>query len=169
MRIAYFDCYAGISGNMALAAVADAGAGPAAIREALAGLKLSGYRLHFTRFLSRFVRSRAFRSASLRLRFSIFRSGSSRFVSPFPGDRRVMNLLPPNETMNENRSVSVAFLLSRNRLHRAGHPFHGRGKQQGPSHIQSIALCCSKFAASMTGKLCRAKEVIRPASSGLQH
>jgi len=49
MRIAYFDCFAGISGNMALAAVADAGAGPPGIRAALSGLKLSGYRLRFTR------------------------------------------------------------------------------------------------------------------------
>ena len=49
MKIAYFDCFAGISGNMALAAVADAGIGPAGIREALAGLKLSGFRLHFSR------------------------------------------------------------------------------------------------------------------------
>lgn len=49
MRIAYFDCFAGISGNMALAAVADAGVGPAGIQAALSGLKLSGYRLRFRR------------------------------------------------------------------------------------------------------------------------
>jgi len=49
MKIAYFDCFAGISGNMALAAVADAGIGPRGIRQALLGLKLPGYRLHFTR------------------------------------------------------------------------------------------------------------------------
>ena len=49
MKIAYFDCFAGISGNMALAAVADAGIGPRGIQEALAGLRLSGYRLHFRR------------------------------------------------------------------------------------------------------------------------
>jgi len=49
MRIAYFDCFAGVSGNMALAAVADAGIGPRGIQEALAGLKLSGFRLHFRR------------------------------------------------------------------------------------------------------------------------
>jgi pyridinium-3,5-bisthiocarboxylic acid mononucleotide nickel chelatase len=49
MKIAYFDCFAGISGNMALAAVADAGIGPQGIRQALLGLKLPGYRLRFTR------------------------------------------------------------------------------------------------------------------------
>jgi hypothetical protein len=49
MKIAYFDCFAGISGNMALAAVADAGIGPRGIEQALRGLKLTGYRLRFTR------------------------------------------------------------------------------------------------------------------------
>ncbi len=49
MKIAYFDCFAGISGNMALAAVADAGLGPRGIEQALRGLKLTGYRLRFTR------------------------------------------------------------------------------------------------------------------------
>ena len=49
MRIAYFDCFAGVSGNMALAAAADAGAGPRGVREALAGLKLKGFRLTFSR------------------------------------------------------------------------------------------------------------------------
>ena len=49
MKIAYFDCFAGVSGNMALAAVADAGIGPRGIRQALLGLRLPGYRLRFSR------------------------------------------------------------------------------------------------------------------------
>ncbi len=45
MRIAYFDCYSGISGNMALGATLDAGAGQRKLREILAGLKVKDFRL----------------------------------------------------------------------------------------------------------------------------
>jgi len=45
MRIAYFDCFAGISGDMTLGALIAAGAGVEALRERLAGLPLSGYEL----------------------------------------------------------------------------------------------------------------------------
>jgi uncharacterized protein (TIGR00299 family) protein len=45
MRIAYFDCYSGISGNMALGATLDAGAGEGKLREILAGLRIKDFRL----------------------------------------------------------------------------------------------------------------------------
>jgi uncharacterized protein (TIGR00299 family) protein len=40
MRVAHFDCFSGISGDMVLGAVLDAGVPPEAIREALASLQL---------------------------------------------------------------------------------------------------------------------------------
>jgi uncharacterized protein (TIGR00299 family) protein len=43
VRIAYFDCVAGISGDMALGALIDAGADPEAVREGLAGLPLEPF------------------------------------------------------------------------------------------------------------------------------
>ncbi|MCL4490463.1 MAG: nickel pincer cofactor biosynthesis protein LarC [Nitrospirae bacterium] len=45
MRIAYFDCFAGISGDMCLGALADAGADIAEIESVLKGLPVKGYRL----------------------------------------------------------------------------------------------------------------------------
>ncbi|HXF35610.1 MAG TPA: nickel pincer cofactor biosynthesis protein LarC [Actinomycetota bacterium] len=45
MRVAYFDCIAGISGDMALAALIDAGAEPDAIREHLGSLPLEPFDL----------------------------------------------------------------------------------------------------------------------------
>lgn len=45
MRIAYFDCFAGISGDMTLGALVDAGVDLACLREELAKLPVSGYRL----------------------------------------------------------------------------------------------------------------------------
>lgn len=45
MKIAYFDCFSGASGDMILAAALDAGLDLAALHEALAGLKVGGYRL----------------------------------------------------------------------------------------------------------------------------
>ena len=45
MRVAYFDCVAGISGDMALGALIDAGADPEAIRTGLAALPLEPYEI----------------------------------------------------------------------------------------------------------------------------
>jgi len=45
MRIAYLDCFSGISGDMCLGALVDAGVPLDAMREALATLPLSGYEL----------------------------------------------------------------------------------------------------------------------------
>ena len=42
MRIAYFDCFSGISGDMTLGALVDAGVDPEAIRSAIGGLGLPG-------------------------------------------------------------------------------------------------------------------------------
>ncbi len=45
MRIAYFDCFAGISGDMTLGALVDAGVDVALLREELTKLPIAGYRL----------------------------------------------------------------------------------------------------------------------------
>ena len=46
MKLAYFDCFAGISGDMILGALLDAGLDPVEFRKALLGLHLSGYDLN---------------------------------------------------------------------------------------------------------------------------
>lgn len=43
MRVAYFDCFSGISGDMALAALIHAGADPAQITESLSALPIEGF------------------------------------------------------------------------------------------------------------------------------
>jgi hypothetical protein len=45
MKIAYFDCFAGISGDMTLGALIGVGADPERLREGLAGLGVGGYRI----------------------------------------------------------------------------------------------------------------------------
>ena len=45
--IAYLDCFSGISGDMLLGALVDAGVAPDALRAGLAGLPLAGYTLEF--------------------------------------------------------------------------------------------------------------------------
>ena len=49
MKIAYFDCFAGISGDMTLGALIGAGADPGKLREALSGLGVGGYRIEVGR------------------------------------------------------------------------------------------------------------------------
>lgn len=45
-KILYFDCFAGISGDMVVGALLDLGANQEKLGQQLSGLKLSGYRLH---------------------------------------------------------------------------------------------------------------------------
>ena len=49
MKIAYFDCFAGISGDMTLGALIAAGADPERLRKELAGLGVGGYRIEVGR------------------------------------------------------------------------------------------------------------------------
>lgn len=49
MKIAYFDCFSGVSGDMTLGALLACGADEAAFRDALAKLGVPGYNLHITR------------------------------------------------------------------------------------------------------------------------
>src|SRR6476660_2552433 len=51
MRIAYFDCFAGVSGDMILGALLDAGVSHDALREELARLPLDGYMLEARRIM----------------------------------------------------------------------------------------------------------------------
>lgn len=48
-RVAYFDCYSGISGDMTLGALLDCGLEISRLQEMLSGLPLSGYRLEASR------------------------------------------------------------------------------------------------------------------------
>lgn len=49
MKMAYFDCFSGISGDMMLGALVDLGLEPDLLKSELVKLKLEGYRLSFTR------------------------------------------------------------------------------------------------------------------------
>jgi hypothetical protein len=49
MKLVYFDCSSGISGNMMLGAILDAGLELDTLKEALAGLKVSGYEIEARR------------------------------------------------------------------------------------------------------------------------
>ena len=49
MKIAYFDCFSGISGDMTLGAFLDAGLNPRALKRELGKLKLSGYEIRTRR------------------------------------------------------------------------------------------------------------------------
>ena len=49
MTIAYFDCFAGISGDMTLGALIDAGVDQALLKERLAALDVGGYRIEIGR------------------------------------------------------------------------------------------------------------------------
>jgi uncharacterized protein (TIGR00299 family) protein len=55
MRIAYFDCFSGISGNMVLGALVDAGLEVEWLRQELAKLKLAGYKIEVNRVLKRHI------------------------------------------------------------------------------------------------------------------
>ena len=55
MRVAYFDCFSGISGNMMLGALVDAGLEIEELRRELAKLKLTGYTIEANRVLKRHI------------------------------------------------------------------------------------------------------------------
>jgi uncharacterized protein (TIGR00299 family) protein len=53
MKVAYFDCFAGASGDMILGALIDAGLSPDDLRERLSALRLPGWRLNVQRIVKR--------------------------------------------------------------------------------------------------------------------
>ena len=55
MKIAYFDCFSGISGDMTLGALIGAGADPEQLRDKLAGLGLGGYRIEIGRKMNGYI------------------------------------------------------------------------------------------------------------------
>jgi uncharacterized protein (TIGR00299 family) protein len=55
MRIAYFDCFSGISGNMVLGALIDAGLEIDWLRRELAKLKLANYKIEASKVLKRYI------------------------------------------------------------------------------------------------------------------
>jgi len=55
MRIAYFDCFSGISGNMVLGALIDVGLELDTLNETLASLKISGYEIEAKKVLRRYI------------------------------------------------------------------------------------------------------------------
>ena len=57
MKIAYFDCFMGISGDMTLGALIDAGADPSLLIEKLDGLGLGGYRIEIAKKITGHIRA----------------------------------------------------------------------------------------------------------------
>ena len=55
MKIAYFDCFAGISGDMTLGALIAAGADPELLRKRLAGLGVGGYRIEVGKKMAGYI------------------------------------------------------------------------------------------------------------------
>ena len=55
MKIAYFDCFAGISGDMTLGALIGAGADPERLKDSLATLGVGGYRIEVSRKISGYI------------------------------------------------------------------------------------------------------------------
>jgi uncharacterized protein (TIGR00299 family) protein len=55
MRIAYFDCFSGISGDMTLGALIDVGADPELLKKGLASLGVGGYRIEIGRKITGYI------------------------------------------------------------------------------------------------------------------
>lgn len=61
MKIAYFDCFSGVSGDMILGSLIDAGLDLGELEKALAGVPLSGYRLSADKVMKRGIAGTSFR------------------------------------------------------------------------------------------------------------
>ena len=72
MKIAYFDCFSGMSGDMTLGALVDAGVSLSRLREELARLPVSGYEL-----TAKKVKRAGFRASKVNVEMKIFSSRPS--------------------------------------------------------------------------------------------
>lgn len=96
MKIAYFDCFSGVSGDMFLGALVDAGLPPADLAKALEGLRLPGYTLR-----SRRVTRGAIRATKVDV---VIEKGRDRSMTP----REIQRLLRAGRLPAEVRDRSAA-------------------------------------------------------------
>jgi len=120
MKIAYFDCFAGISGDMTLGALIGAGADPVRLRDGLAGLGVGGYRIEVGRKIK-----------------GVIETTDVRVVldePPLPRQRRLKEIRETIRSANLSDRVKQTAERIFNRLAEAEGRVHGRSPEEVHFH-----------------------------------
>ena len=120
MKIAYFDCFAGISGDMTLWALIGAGADPVRLRDGLAGLGVGGYRIEVGRKIK-----------------GVIETTDVRVVldePPLPRQRRLKEIRETIRSANLSDRVKQTAERIFNRLAEAEGRVHGRSPEEVHFH-----------------------------------
>jgi pyridinium-3,5-bisthiocarboxylic acid mononucleotide nickel chelatase len=118
MRLLYFDCIAGISGDMALGALVDAGADAEGIRTALAPLPLDPFSVEFDEV----------DAGGIRATRAVVRSGSARVIRTYASIRALLD----QAALRDDARALAQRIFSR--LARAEAAVHGRPLEQVTFH-----------------------------------
>ncbi len=136
-RIAYFDCFSGIAGDMALGALVDAGAPPEALREALRGIGCG------REFDLRFDRVHRGPLAALKARVTVLREDAP--------ERHLMEVIGIIDGGDLEPAVAERARRTFERLAEAEAAVHGTTREEVHFHevgaIDAIADVCGTAAA----------------------
>ncbi|MCX5824818.1 MAG: nickel pincer cofactor biosynthesis protein LarC [Deltaproteobacteria bacterium] len=131
MKIAYFDCFAGISGDMTLGALIDTGADPVRLREGLAGLGVGGYSIEVGRKIKG-----AIEATDVRVLLD---------EPPLPHHRRLKEIRETIRGANLSDRVKQTAERIFNRLAEAEGRVHGRSPEEVHFHevgaVDATAIC----------------------------
>jgi uncharacterized protein (TIGR00299 family) protein len=137
MKIAYFDCFAGISGDMTLGALIGAGADPDRLRRDLAALGVGGYRIEVGRRIAGYIEA-----TDVRVILDDPHHGHHRHLKEILETIRVTSLSDPVKQTAERIFRRLA--AAEGRVH--GHPpeavhFHEVGAVDAIVDIVGTAIC----------------------------
>jgi uncharacterized protein (TIGR00299 family) protein len=146
MRVLYFDCFSGISGDMTVGALVDLGAKPSALEWELSKLEIGDFHMHFERTVRRNISA---------VRFSIHEGATHRHEQDAPVDEQCHEHehSHPHERSHSHEHEHHHAHESHGACHEGGEHSHGRTYAEIRQLIETSTL--SPFVKQRAGSIFR--------------